>query len=220
MRSRSLSRPPLTPAVRAALTAAHVDGTRVRLAEQLPADDYREVAAVLAALGGLWSPAQHATLFPDGSDPDVLIRATLEAGVALLHPRTTDGWVRTPDELAGDLVGYPHSDLAWLPAGAQVLEPSAGIGSLVAAMLRANPHLTVTAVEPDPARSGVCAGLGHQVSVRTQTFESFGARAMAQGLRYEAIVMNPPFTLSPGLLRLFPTHLRENAQLSGLMIAR
>ncbi|WP_306211088.1 methyltransferase [Actinoplanes sp. RD1] len=207
MRSRSLTQPPLPAVVREALTGARIDGTRVHLTQQLPPEDYRQVASVLATLGGIWSPTQRATLFPDGSDPHTLITATLAKGVVPLHPRAAEGWVRTPDDLADDLCAYPNSDLAELPAGSAVLEPSAGIGSLVAAMLRANPHLDVAAVEPHPSRASVCAALDPAITVHAETFEAFAARTTATGLRYAAIVMNPPFAV-PHDKSIWVEHLR------------
>lgn len=207
MRSPSSLRPVLPLPVREALAAAVVDGDRVRLTEQLPADDYQQVAAVLAALGGIWSPAAGAFVFPEGAGPRVLIAKTLADNEVPLHPRTAEGWVRTPDDLADDLCGYPNSDLAWLPPGSRVLEPSAGIGSLAAAMLRANPDLTVTAVEPHPKRAAVCAALGGQVTVHNERFETFAAKAVAEGWRYAGIVMNPPFSV-PGDRNIWVEHLR------------
>lgn len=207
MRSRSSLRPVLPVAVREALAAAVVDGDRVRLAEQLPADDYRQVADVLAALGGIWSPAARATVFPQGADPRVLIGKTLADNVVPLHPRNAEGWVRTPDALADDLCAYPNSDLAWLPPDSRVLEPSAGIGSLAAAMLRANPDLTVTAVEPHEQRAAVCAALGDQVTVHVERFEAFAAKAAAAGWSYAGIVMNPPFSI-PSDKQIWVEHLR------------
>ncbi|GIE90504.1 methyltransferase [Actinoplanes regularis] len=207
MRSRSLSRSHLTPATRAALEAAHIDGARVRLAEQLPVDDYADVAKVLAALGGLWSPAARATVFPDGTDAALLVKQVLAGGVVPLHPRTAEGWVRTPDDVADDLCSYPHSDLAWLPPGSRVLEPSAGVGSLAAAMLRINPGVAVTAVESNPARAAVCENLDPAITVHTQTFETYAARAMAERVRFDAIVMNPPFSV-PSDKALWIEHLR------------
>jgi len=204
MRSRSSLRPVLPLPVREALAAVVVDGSRVRLAEQLPADDYRQVADVLAALGGIWSPAARATVFPDGADPQVLIGKTLADNVVPLHPRTAEGWVRTPDDLADDLCGHPNSDLAWLPPGSRVLEPSAGIGSLAAAMLRANPDLKVTAVEPHEQRAAVCAALGEQVTVHVEQFEAFAAKAAAAGWRYAGAVMNS----IPSDKRIWVEHLR------------
>ena len=207
MRSHSSLRPVLPLPVRDALAAAVVDGDRVRLTEQLPVNDYQQVTAVFAALGGIWSPAAGAIVFPDGADPQVLIGKTLADNVVPLHPRTAEGWVRTPDDLADDLCGYPSSDLAWLPPGSRVLEPSAGIGSLAAAMLRANPDLQVTAVEPHPKRAAVCAALGEQVTVHIERFETFAAKAVAAGWRYAGIVMNPPFSI-PGDRNIWVEHLR------------
>ncbi|GAB1690708.1 methyltransferase [Krasilnikovia sp. M28-CT-15] len=194
-------------AVRDALTRAHVDGTRVRLADQLTPADYTAVAKVLAALGGLWSPAARATVFPDNADPADLIVQVLRSGVVPWHPRTAEGWVRTPDDLADELCAYPHTDLAWLPAGSRVLEPSAGIGSLAAAMLRTNPGLIIDAVEPNPQRAAVCRSLGDQVTVHQSTFETYAAQAMRAGTTYSAIVMNPPFAV-PSDPAIWQEHVR------------
>lgn len=207
MRALSTSPQVLSPAIRDALSSARVNGTRVQLAERLPSDDFEQVGKIFAALGGLWSPAAEAIVFPDGSDPAALITGTLTGGLIPLHPRTAEGWVRTPDALADDLCSYPHTDLPWLPPGSDVLEPSAGIGSLVAAMLRANPRLRVTAVEPHRSRAGVCASLGDAVTVHTETFETFAGRAITAGLQYAAIVMNPPFSI-PGNRHIWTEHLR------------
>jgi hypothetical protein len=210
LRPRSRTAPPkLAPATVEALSTAIIDGSRVRLAEQLTADDYAEVGHVLAVLGGLWSPPQRATVFPDNTDPAALIGGVLAGGVVPLHPRAAEGWVRTPDDVADDLCSYPHSDLAWLPAGASVLEPSAGIGSLAAAMLRVNPGVHVTAIEPHTARAAVCASLddGDSVSVYNETFETFAGKAMAVGQQFSAVVMNPPFSV-PSDKALWIEHLR------------
>lgn len=207
MRALSVSPQSLSPVIRDALENAHVDGTRVQLADRLTTGDFEQVTKVFAALGGLWSPAADAIVFPDGSDPAALIAGTLTGGLVPLHPRTAEGWVRTPDTLADDLCSYPHTDLPWLPAGSEVLEPSAGIGSLATAMLRANPGLRVTAVEPHRSRAGVCASLGDAVTVHTERFETFAARAIPAGRQYTAIVMNPPFSI-PGDRHIWIEHLR------------
>jgi methylase of polypeptide subunit release factors len=115
--------------------------------------------------------------------------------------RRHSGYVRTPDDIADLLCGPAHPDLRWLPAGARVLEPSAGDGSLVAAILRANPRVAVIAVEPDPIRAAVCAtanpAAGDAVQVAVSTFERYATTAIRAGIQFDAIVMNPPFTL-PG----------------------
>jgi hypothetical protein len=110
----------------------------------------------------------------------------------------------------------PHHDLSWLPPGSRVLEPSAGDGSLVAAILRANPHVVVTAVEPDPARATVCAattaGTAQPVQIEVSTFERYATTAIQSGIGFDAVVMNPPFAL-PGQADVWFEHLRLAWQL-------
>jgi SAM-dependent methyltransferase len=189
------------------LTDAVVHRTRVHLSEQLPPEEYEPVAEVLSALGGLWVPGVAATVFPDGEDPAALIAQTLTAGTMPLHPRAAEGWVRTPDEVADELCEYPHSDLRWLPPGSRVLEPSAGIGSLVAAILRTNPHVTVDAVEPNARRAAVCATLGDSVTMHVGGFEDYATTAMRNRIAFDAVVMNPPFAV-PRDRAVWMEHLR------------
>ena len=125
--------------------------------------------------------------------------------------RTSRGYARTPAELADLICQPPHHDLPWLPAGARVLEPSAGDGTLVAAILRANPAVVVTAVEPDPDRAAMCAAASPlsktSVQVHVTTFEQYASTALRDHLDFDGIVMNPPFTL-PGQADVWFEHLR------------
>ncbi|MFF5085435.1 methyltransferase [Actinoplanes sp. NPDC000266] len=124
--------------------------------------------------------------------------------------RQRAGFVRTPDWLADQLCAWPHHDLRWLPAGARVLEPSAGDGALVAAILRANPGLRVSAVERDPVRAAACAERhrGHSgVTVHATTFERYAATAGREQVRFDAVVMNPPFAVA-GQADVWLDHLR------------
>ncbi|MDP9792601.1 putative RNA methylase [Catenuloplanes nepalensis] len=125
--------------------------------------------------------------------------------------RTTPGRGRTPDQLADLLCGPPHHDLPWLPAGARILVPSAGDGTLVAAILRANPAVTVTAVEPDPFRAAACAArrptAAGAVQVHVTTFEKYASTAIRGHVGFDGIVMDPPFML-PGQADVWFEHLR------------
>ncbi|MDQ0366851.1 class I SAM-dependent methyltransferase [Catenuloplanes indicus] len=179
----------------------------MRLPELLPPAQYATVGQVLSALDATWNPRQRAFEFPAHADPAALIAGVLDASVMPVHERRGEGYVRTPDDLADDLCEYPHTDLRWLPAGSRVLEPSAGDGSLVAAILRANPHVRVTAVEPNPARARWCAALGPAVDVHTATFETYAARALTTGTRFDAVIANPPFATSTDP-KLWAEHLR------------
>lgn len=88
---------------------------------------------------------------------------------------------------------------AWLVAGLdlqpgmRVLEPSAGDGRLVRAVLDAQPGALVTALEPDLGRVAVLGRLASEtVRMHACRFEDFGGPG-----GFDAVVMNPPFTL-PG----------------------
>jgi methylase of polypeptide subunit release factors len=126
--------------------------------------------------------------------------------------RGTSGHVPTPAELAEHLTGYPYSTLGSLADDARVLEPSAGAGALVRAILDAAPHVTVCAIEPAADRAAALAAWSNElpkpgphrparVDLHVEPFESYAAAHHAD--RFDAAIMNPPCAVSPGLLRLF-----------------
>ncbi len=63
-----------------------------------------------------------------------------------------EGYFVTPPELA-QWVLHHCTDLDVLPAGARVLEPSAGDGAFVRAVRQINPDVQITAVEPNAERA-------------------------------------------------------------------
>jgi hypothetical protein len=111
--------------------------------------------------------------------------------------RATDGFVRTPDALAEDLAMH-HRDLGHLSDGARVLEPSAGDGAMVAAILEHNRYVHVDAVEPNERRAAALDALAArypgQVTVHRATFEDYAAAHPPT--RFDAVIMNPPFGTS------------------------
>lgn len=122
--------------------------------------------------------------------------------------RTEDGYVPTPAVVAEELLSYPFSPLAGLPDGATVVEPSAGTGRLVRAILDADPALRVVAVEPDAGRAAALDALAGEhdpgtVAVVRGTFEDYAA-AMDPGT-VAAVIMNPPFS-AVGNPRLWLSH--------------
>ncbi|WP_432983136.1 class I SAM-dependent methyltransferase [Dactylosporangium sp. CA-233914] len=143
---------------------------------------------------------------------DRLVADALRNGGTPTPDRSSEGYVRTPQDLADELCNVPYTDLRFLPAGARVLEPSAGDGALVAAILRANPRVRVVAIEPNPVRAAVCAadhpGPDSPVELHQSTFEQYAATAATQHTLFDAIVMNPPFAL-PDSPNLWFEHLRQ-----------
>lgn len=193
----------ITARTRQLLAAAQVDGLHVRLTEQVTPREYADVKKALEALGGKWTRSVQALVFPTGSDPAALIAGTLDAGKMPLHAKTAEGFVRTPDDLAGSLARY--ANVGELPADARVLEPSAGDGAIVRAIRRANPHVGVWAVEQNAQRAALIdtdPGACNTV-VKVAAFEDVAASLG----EFDAVVMNPPFAV-PGNATIWMDHAR------------
>lgn len=104
----------------------------------------------------------------------------LELALRELQNATYDGYFPTPHAVAARVV-----ELAEIPEGARVLEPSAGKGDLADAVRRAVPSATVDVVEVIPRLREVLELKGYQLV--GDDFLQF------RGGPYPRIVMNPPF---------------------------
>jgi SAM-dependent methyltransferase len=180
---------PVSDRTREVLAAAETEGCHLRLTEKLPPKEYKAVDVVLRRLGGTWSRKHQAHVF-DG-DAAAAIADVISGADIPGTDRALEGFVATPAELA-DWILRHHTDLDVLPAGARVLEPSAGEGALVHAVLTTNPDVQVTAVEPNPERAAKLPQ-HPRVDLKVSTFETFAAAAARP--TYDLVVMNPPFAL-------------------------
>jgi hypothetical protein len=180
---------PVSDRTREVLATAEVHGHHVRLTEQLTSKDYKNVDTALRALGGTWNRAAQAHVFD--SDPTAALAAVLAGGDIPGTVQAVEGYVATPAELA-DWVLRHHTDLDALPEGARVLEPSAGDGAFVRAILKINPQVRVTAIEPNAERAALIEE-HPQVDPVLGTLEAFAASTARP--RFDAVVMNPPFAL-------------------------
>lgn len=171
--------------VLAALSSATLTDNRLILAGQMDRAMYAKVMKVIEAAGGKWDRKAKAHLF-DGNAADV-IEPILLTGT---YSRTKQdfGQFDTPPELAQVVV-----ELADIKPGMKVLEPSCGIGNLVAAVIaEAGGGASVFGYEIDPKRHAECV---------TRHFSAFGAGSLGLGdflavkpePVFDRVVMNPPF---------------------------
>ncbi|MGY5311628.1 hypothetical protein ACXGR8_34610 [Nocardia gipuzkoensis] len=199
---------PVPDFAREILAESRIEGNNLYLPKRLSQADYRKVDRVIETMGGKWNRRAQAHVFP--SDPTEIIEAAVARGTT---PNTTrkvlEAYFATPEPLARHVVAGAHSDLAALPPGAHVLEPSAGDGVFVRAILAANPTVHVTAVEPDRERAARIA-YDPRVTVVVSSFEEFATTPTPQ--QFAGVVMNPPFAL-PGRATVWMDHLYTSWEL-------
>lgn len=128
-------------------------------------------------------------------------------GIAPVRPASGEqdralSYFRTPDMTARMMA----TELGVMPGG-RVLEPSAGDGALVLAVLIFHPQVSVDAVEVDQARAQLLRNrfgrsAPQDVTVHEMRFQDYAATPPAP---YDAVVMNPPFTES-GDRQAWATH--------------
>lgn len=171
---RSISAPALT-----ALRAARVVENRL---EGLPPLDrlvYEEVARILSSLGGAWNAGLKAHVF-DGLSRgwlDCSLKRCLREGA---YDEPDDfGFFPTPAAVVEDLIV-----MAELRPGMRVLEPSAGRGAIVKALL--DEGCTVKAIELMEANISHL----HQFNCSVSQADFLEYRVEPE---YDAVVMNPPF---------------------------
>lgn len=197
-------------------------GRHARMAASLAAGD-REATETAARLGMTFPEptvrshqlvGEGATLESSRAERDARIAAALAA-----EPVHAPGYFPTPPDLAARMA-------AMLPEGPlTVLEPSAGDGALVRAVLEARPEAFVVAVEPNAQLHGMLGRLPlDRLRPHRGTFEEFDA-ARPDGSTppelFGAVVMNPPFS-APGQPVLFAEHLMrayEHLDKGGRLVA-
>lgn len=181
--------------------SSEIDGVQLRLTcGQLARPDYVAVNKALEAMGGKWNRKAAAHVFE--FDPTDVVSAFINGGPLAKPARTAEGYVPTPPPLAAEIVAE-YSNVPALGAGASVLEPSAGDGAFVSAILAANAYVAVVAVEPNLSRLSKVEDL-HRVRRVHGAFEDFAAQT---GGRFDAVVMNPPFAV-PGQPSIWIDHVR------------
>lgn len=139
------------------------------------------------------------------------LQRKIEAAEHNLRFQKITGFFPTPPALARQVV-----EAADIKPGAKVLEPSAGIGSLAEAVKEAEPSAVVTCVEVAPSMVEL---------LKLKGFNAFRCDFLdcpdAAGLKFDRIVMNPPFERSADIdhVRQAFGHLRKNGRLVAIMSA-
>lgn len=166
------------------------DGNRVTITKQLDRADYLAVDKVLRAAGGEWRRRDRAHVFP--GDAAAVIDQICLSGT--YSTERDDGWFPTKPAIADQLTA-----LLRLQPGMRVLEPSAGEGALVEAVLRLRVPVRISVIERDKRRRAVLAA----IAVRTfespepgvvdvlQDYDDFLAVPVVR--IYDRVIANPPF---------------------------
>jgi predicted RNA methylase len=161
----------------AVLSRVTVEGSNILLTcGQLDRKQYQAVNDVLASLGGKWNRKAQAHVFPE--DPTLKLESVINSG-EIIMPKT-NGYFPTPKPIAEMIVGY-----AQVNPGMKVLEPSAGQGAIADCIDRE--QCNVFCIELLPENIKVLEAKGHNV------MQADFLTVPVELLRYDRIVMNPPF---------------------------
>ena len=155
----------------------------------LPRDLYTEFNKTMTDLGGKWVKSQGGHVF--ASSPGDAIADAMEAGATQVGASTKQvlGQFYTPPELANMLVDQLLGMGRTRP---RILEPSAGKGAIVEALLTRYTEAEVWTYEIDKHNQDVIAALvkkyPQQVFLRGGDFLTH-----TDETKFHAVVMNPPF---------------------------
>jgi len=176
------------------LKTAIIDADKftVTLSEQLSRTEYEAVNEVLSRLNGKWNKKANAHIFP--YDPTSLIAAVIESRE--LPPKNPTAFFPTPAKIV-DLMLDAINICDW--DNQRILEPSAGTGAIAtAAKLRA-PSAIIDCCEILDVNRNVLKAKG--LSVVSNDFLSYTPDCL-----YDAILMNPPFSVEGDKLA-YATHI-------------
>lgn len=202
------------------LANMRIDGQVVlRYEEQLDRARYQQLNAVLEGLGGKWNRYLAGHVFPEGVVPRERIEAALLTG-SYDDPRVGD-FFETPPLLADELV-----DRADLQPGHDVCEPSAGHGAIVRAMRQR--ELALRRCGSAPSVPCFATHVGENNAERRRKLETMGCTveygdflAVPVALRFDRVVMNPPFSGQQDIDHVLHAHrmLRPDGLLVAVMAA-
>jgi phospholipid N-methyltransferase len=166
------------------LSTLDINGSNATITGQLDRKLYLAVNKVLERIGGEWNKKAKAHVF-DG-DPTDRLNNVIECGE--LDPEVKTGYFPTPPEIVDKMI-----ELANLKRDQLILEPSAGQGHIADKIcstlrLRAN---EISICETLPENVHILDKKGY-VCEYMEFFE-FATECTKEGIKFDRIVMNPPF---------------------------
>lgn len=171
----------ITPGTLSILESCTVSGNNISLpAWQLDRADYSAVNKVLELMGGKWSKTAKAHVFPEAPG-DLLDTVILTEEIT--NKKQLFQFFETPEVPAKRM-----AVLACIERTSYVLEPSAGRGRIARELLKFSPR-SLTLIEMSPDNYPFLAGLGANAAF----LDDFMTLSVG-GMKFDAIVMNPPFT--------------------------
>jgi hypothetical protein len=209
---------PIRNDVRAALSGSvEFGGPAATIVDQLDPAVWPQTRLVLEKAGAVFVPGTSRFEFDDDQDAAAVVAGLLAAG-RVQSATASHGWVPTPTDVAED-VAASYGEIGGVSGRRlRILEPSAGTGRLVDAVLRGAlfdedrdercaaiagwAHVTAVEMEPRRARHIPASAA---VDVIVDDFLQLAARAAVAGDRWDRIVMNPPFSV-PGSPQAWAVH--------------
>lgn len=176
--------------VKEILQNCRVEGTTVKLPEgQLDRKVYQQVAKALEGIGGKWKGGKiMGFVFP--ADPTANLDRI--AGGEKVNLKKDFQFFATPDKIADRVVELADIKLSHL-----VLEPSAGNGSIVKAILRQQPNIPVNCYELFDVNRMALEEI-ENVVILGEDFLS-----APDNLKFDRIVANPPFSKNQDIDHLY-----------------
>jgi len=168
------------------LSTVEINGTDVKITEQLDRKLYLSVNEVLDRIGGKWNKKAKAHVFNE--DPTDKLNAVIECGV--LEPKVKTGYFLTPPALVARMI-----ELAELNRKHLILEPSAGQGHICDGVcdelhLPAKDALLMCC-EILPDNRKILKDKGY--SLEDLEFFGFAEEILKTSSCFDRILMNPPF---------------------------
>ncbi len=201
----------LSPEVIAILDASRIEGNNLYLpGAQLDRSMYVKVNLALTALGGKWKGGNtKAHIF--ASDPSERIESAILTG-EVIDLKKLYQFFPTPPALADRLV-----DLADVYPGQTVLEPSAGHGAIVDAIVRLNNGAKIDMVELDQANRAKLATHAEGILMDEPDFLKVDLSVSPNGEGWDRIIANPPFAKGQDIQHV--THMMTLVRPGGVVVS-